>query len=275
VAAGAVYQAPETGSSDEIVKALLAPASTELGRYLGEHLRAKLYQNDSANARSHIEAVRDKTGNDGKSVDDSLFRASTVKAEKLRDWAEGAASIDEAEAPLEAAAWRAALEEIIFRGDDHLLQIVKSLDYEAIEFLLQSRFDSQVPEKLMEHGLLESGLNLHRLARQAYFSLFVAMGLAVYIYIGLIFVVGGIDKDASILSLSGTFAPKLILGNIAIVARDYGSILTISILITFSGAFALGLSRLSRFRLTSRGAQIKEKIEQYRLSHTSKTPRSN
>jgi hypothetical protein len=109
---------------------MLLPSSKVIGEHMAQYVNDLFNAKDRSNVRSHVEQV----ASEGVTVD--IENATTKKKRKLLEWAEHAADVDPASDPAIAAAWRAALEDIMTTSDYHMLDIVKQLTSHEIKALV-------------------------------------------------------------------------------------------------------------------------------------------
>lgn len=122
---------------------------------------------DRSNIDSHVDSVEDA----GVKIDpDELTRKKT---ERLVDWAREASDIDPDVDQLMAAAWRAALDEILNEDDKRILGIVRNLNPEEVhammDMLSDFLYDADIGSRLRSLGLAtREFLKAHRSRVRAY-----------------------------------------------------------------------------------------------------------
>lgn len=117
-------------SADEIFRKLLGPATEAIGDQFAEFVRSRFTEKDASNVKKHIDAV---AGPEAELSSDDL---SGQQRRKLLEWAENASSVDPDKSEVESAAWQAALEDIIRTSEFQMLDLVKQLNKDELNLLL-------------------------------------------------------------------------------------------------------------------------------------------
>lgn len=117
-------------TSQDLVMKLMGPLAERAGKHLAEVLDHGLASTGAKNVDSHIEKVKEVSG-----ISEPTF--TPKKTEKLAEWVTEASEVNERESPELAAAWRAALADILSGNDYELLAIAKKLTKRDIQTMMR------------------------------------------------------------------------------------------------------------------------------------------
>lgn len=217
-----------------------------MGAHLARVTEGFFTGKDKENIQAHVEAVKAR----GVEFDTEQF--SGRQKAKLLEWIEGASNIDPHTNGTEAAAWRAALDDIMTNNSSDLLPVVKRLNREEIELILDVAGGHEVyspSPTLSQLNLVERGYTINFPRR--------LINLLLYPFIPLLFI-GAVNLqiDYYIYRYGSDSVPLVnTLRNSTSVLLIYG-LLLLPIILFLS-------RRLLRLNLTRKGHRLGEKILSY------------